>query len=140
MPVEATQAERRYEDLYARSVAEAEVSGHPEYIEFHDDHLVIAAATRGQAKQFFAGEYGCEFVEVSAKRVYMRIDFQAIKDVAHDMAADGAYEDEDLAGDIAYTWECEGWVWEYCAHGDDRAVAFWECTLLSASRGGAGTS
>lgn len=109
--------------IYTRSAEEALIYGMPDFTENHDGTMWIPVETRGDAKQFFAAENGIAFIDVRAVKEYMRIDLDAIADLAHDVAGDPNY-DEDY---IAYTWEGYGWMWTPCKQGDARAVRFWRC-------------
>ncbi len=124
---ETTTREAFAQAIYKRSVAEADNSGLPDWLEDHDGGMWLPADTRGQAIAYYAAEYGHAFTEVRAQRQYMRIDHDAIRDLAEDMARDDGYESDDEP--VAYTWEGEGWLWERCGKGDERGVALWYCEL-----------
>lgn len=110
------------EQCYRRSVARAESDGLPEWLEGSDGWWL--SGNRGQAIAFFASEHGHAFTEVRARREYMRIDHDAIRDLVDDLAAQGREMPE-----IAYTYEDEGWMWEHCAKDDERGVALWYCEV-----------
>ena len=117
----------REQDIYERSIAEALPQGVSDWLDDGDGGMWLPCETRGQAIAYYASELGHAFTEVRARREYMRISLDAIRDRAHDIASDDGYEDDDHP--IAYTWEGEGWVWERCKRDDDRAMALWYCDL-----------
>lgn len=121
--------------IYARSVAEADGQGIPDWIEDGDGGMWLPG-NRGQAIAFYAGEHGVGFTQVRARRQYMRIDYDAIRDLATDYAqdlADGHYAPEDMP-EIAYTYEDEGWRWEACGKDDERAIGLWYCEIPPTTR------
>lgn len=118
-PEQIAERERRF---YERSKAEALASGFSDWIEDGDGTMWLPGS-RGSARAFYAGECGFPFTKVRAKREYMRISLQAIRDLAADMAPDENYEDDD----VAYTWEGEGWLWELCDKDAKGALGLWRC-------------
>jgi len=121
------QIAERQKDIYERSVSEADNSGLPDWLDDGDGGMWLPTQTRGAAIAFFASEMGHAFTEVRARKQYMRINHDAIFDLADDMARDDGYEHDDHP--VAYTWEGEGWLWEHCEKHDERAVALWYCEL-----------
>lgn len=108
-----------------RSIAEAlAFTGAPDWLSDEDAVMWLPHEKRGNAAAYYATEYDVPFTKVQVRREYMRIDLDAIRDLAADMACDDGYEDDDSP--VAHTWE-DGFRWQVCKRGDERAVAFWRC-------------
>lgn len=94
------------------------------YIEDGDGTMwFVDGLSRGEARAYYAAEMGFDFTKVAVHREYMKVNRQAIREVAYDLARDAEYE----SPTIAYSWEGEGWLWSICKKGDADAVALWRC-------------
>ncbi len=119
--------ERRKQAIYQRSHDEAVNATVDDYIEDEAGTMWIAGGSRGQAKQYYAAEEGCDFTEVRCRRVWMAVDLFAIADAADWMARDPEV-DADTA--LAYTWDGQGWLWQACDRDHRNAIELWECTRV----------
>lgn len=115
----------REQQIYQRSFALASNATVDDFITDDMGTMWIPSGSRGQARAFYAGEMGVGFTEVRCQRVWMCIAFDAIRDLAHDLAAD-LRVDADVV--VAYTWDHEGWAWGRCNRDHPNAMELWECT------------
>jgi hypothetical protein len=73
-----------------------------------------------------------EKTAVQCARVFMRIDRDAIRDSAVDLAAEdwesGEIDDAEHLP-TANTWEDSGWLYQECERDDAGSVAMWRCKV-----------
>lgn len=120
------------EAIYERSKTEALAAHIGDYIGDDGGTYWVAAGTRGQAMAFAAWEFfDGDFIRVRARRVYMAVDLQAIRDRAHDLACDAQQGYTVREDEVAYTWEDYGWLWSVVPKDHPRAVPLWECTEVA---------
>ena len=120
---EVDAAAQRAVQIYIASTAEASGS-EPEQLDSDDDIWMLADGNRASTIAFYAGEFGINFADVRCVRRWMRVDFDAIAEVAADLATNPADYGE---APIAYTWPDDGCSWEYCDPKAPVDVAFLQC-------------
>lgn len=108
--------------IRARSLAESRtiVGGDPV---FDGSEMWMSGGTRGQARAYYAAEFGIPFTAVRVVQYWMRVDEGAIADLAQDLADENADPDT-----IAYTYDEEGWLTTGCSSKAPGAFCSWYCT------------